>query len=705
MKYFLHFVLILIFMLVSGCKNKTQDYDIEHIADLIIEEINLPKETSENLNFKSQYQIEDLIIEVDWIPSDETIISVGGIINKGMSTREVNIEIIIQINDDQTTRNLGKIKILPLTDVEILQILKSKIDIPDEINDYIEFPHTAEIAGSLVSLQWHSSNPGAVTDNGIVNIKEFDQYSNLQVTVITENNENQLNWGEVKIPGRSKQEHIDFVINKINIPETIDCDINLPSQLYGVNIKWYSSNPNAVSINDITKQAIWHFNNTDQEVTLTAWLYYDGVFKEKSYQTTVLTIPFEERIQIAFDTIRFPETVNSHLSLPTEFAYEVNGEWLSSNPDILDTDGNVVLTNEEHIINLTLILYSGDLIMNKEYQITIEKLNENEVFIQNHFFIDRAEIINLGNNPDLTKNNNKIILMPHATSGTYESPIYRTNNFNSLVGSWAAISHTKATAELQIRVRVNNVWSQYFTYSPWGLGRNNAMIKGQQDSIAEMAFDEIKINDDQVAQAFQYMITLRRNTVNEASPVLSLVAAALEMPDYSYPVDVFDLPKKIDYPVPQLYQKIVPEIGGKICSPTSSTMLLMYMGHQFEGDMPHHEIASLFYDHGNNIYGNWVYNTVGMSAYGENSYVKRIYSWEELQHHLATVGPVALSISGNTGIYTTNGHLLVVRGYEITEQGTKVICNDPNLETVRHEYDLSVFLNFTRNVIYVIEPQ
>ena len=92
-----------------------------------------------------------------------------------------------------------------------------------------------------------------------------------------------------------------------------------------------------------------------------------------------------------------------------------------------------------------------------------------------------------------------------------------------------------------------------------------------------------------------------------------------------------------------------------------------------------------------------------MSAYGEKSYVKRVYSWEELQYHLVHVGPVALSIKGNTGKYHTDGHLLVVRGYDMSNGKNVVICNDPNLPEVKYEYPLSVFLQFTRNVIYVVE--
>ncbi|MDD4076470.1 MAG: C39 family peptidase [Bacilli bacterium] len=699
------FYLFLFFVLLfsSGCRNITSIYDIDHIADLIVEEINLPNQTSENLNFKSTYHINGLDVKVEWIPSNEAVINANGAITKALTVQEISLEIMVKINEDRATRYLGTVKVLPLNQTEILEILKSKINLPEAANDYLDFPEEVEITGTKATLSWYSSNENIITDEGIINFKEFDQYVGFEVVVKAGNDEYRLTWGEIKVPGRSNQEHISFVIDKIDIPESIKNDFDLPYSLYNVLIYWASSDPNIITIDSIKRKAIWHFNDSNQKITISAVFLYNNTVIEKSYPISVLTIPPEERIQLVFDCINLPETVNSSVNLPTKFAYGVIGGWASSNPDIINSNGIVTLSEKEHVIVLTLKLYSGEFYMSKDYFVTTEKLSENEKHISNHFFIDYAENINLTNSTNLIKEDNKIVLKPHATQGIYESSIYRTNPFNSLVGSWAAVSNPKATVELKIRVRVNGNWSSYLTYGNWGLGLNNAMIPNQAGGVANMDYDEIRINNKQTADAFQYTVILKRQTINDDSPALSLVAAALEMPNYNYPVDVSALPKKVDYNVPQLNQNIVPDIGNQICSPTSSTMLLMYKGHQFSGKYPHAEIAKLFKDYGNNIYGNWVYNTAGMGAYGEKSYVKRIYSWEELQYHLATVGPVALSIRGDTGRYTTKGHLLVVRGYEITDQGTKVICNDPNIKEIYIKYDLSIFLGFTRNIIYVIE--
>ena len=108
-----------------------------------------------------------------------------------------------------------------------------------------------------------------------------------------------------------------------------------------------------------------------------------------------------------------------------------------------------------------------------------------------------------------------------------------------------------------------------------------------------------------------------------------------------------------------------------------------------------------------NIYGNWVYNTIGMSSFGETAYVKRFYSANEMIQCLATIGPIAASIKGTTitnkKTYTTAGHLLVVTGYKIEDNQTTIYINDPNVPGVEVTMTLANFLAVYRMVSYVIE--
>ena len=139
-------------------------------------------------------------------------------------------------------------------------------------------------------------------------------------------------------------------------------------------------------------------------------------------------------------------------------------------------------------------------------------------------------------------------------------------------------------------------------------------------------------------------------------------------------------------------------------------MLLKYKGEDFSqyDQYEHRYIANLFKDYGNDMFGNWVYCTVGMSSYGYDAYVARMYSIDELVKHLATVGPVGLSVKGqmtsNEKDYYTAGHLLVCVGYRYDVNGNLILlCNDPNVPNVYCEYTEQVMKNTWRYVAYIIE--
>ena len=85
-------------------------------------------------------------------------------------------------------------------------------------------------------------------------------------------------------------------------------------------------------------------------------------------------------------------------------------------------------------------------------------------------------------------------------------------------------------------------------------------------------------------------------------------------------------------------------------------------------------------------------------------------------YHLAYHGPMAASISGNVyhqeqKLYNTGGHLIVVRGYRIDNNGNiTILVNDPNVNS-RFGSQFFVYIEMTeahfkevwRGVFYVIE--
>ena len=417
--------------------------------------------------------------------------------------------------------------------------------------------------------------------------------------------------------------------------------------------------------------------------------------------------------------ILIPQAISNHIELPESIMFEDNTYeiiWKSSNDKIIDTTGLVKQSNEDINVTLKATVHTKKASHTIEFEVIVMKKEEINQFIKPHQFIAYANTIEPSQLNDLKLVEDKLELEDNVLESSYESEPIETAEFTKMVGSWSAISSLDATIELQVKVMVDGVWSKYLSYRPWGFGRNNFSLD-TSDHIAKISTDEIIVLNDKKAQKFQYKVILKRIDINTTSPKLELVSFALTIPEYTYKPNVDELPKFIDYEVPMLNQQAVPDIGSSICSPTSAAMLLLYKGHDLykEDELPHRFTAHLFRDYGANIYGNWVFNTVGMSSYDEIAYVAMMYSFEELMKHLVDTGPIAASVSGDMGLYQTGGHLIVVRVYKITDSGVVfVLVNDPNINSrfgydtngdplfLYYEFPLETFMKNWKGIVYII---
>lgn len=581
---------------------------------------------------------------------------------------------------------------------KILQEALDLLEIPAEINEDLELPTTLKIGKETVTLKWDSSKPEILADNGKLTKQLSQQKLTLKVTLTYQ--ELSINHEFViTVSAMNAVERIQYAISLIDIPAETKTDISLPTRIERVNISWSSSNEAIISKTGKVTEV-----NEPTIITLTANLSYMGESDTAEFTVNVIPLTVNEKLQKVMDSIDLESgVIFENLELKTSFDYGIVGTWTSSNPDILSNDGIIDFEYEGQTVTLKIKLTLEGKSMEKTFEFTI---GSSSVF-RNHTYIERANDFESNNFTNVYINeNNKLALLDNFEIGSYESNIIQTREFTSLVTSWSALSGTTHTVEVLIKVLVDGEWSDYLSYQPWGLGlQNKAINQESTNKLAKLTDDIVFINNNKQANAFQFKIILRRNKITDPSPEVSLVSVTLEIPNYEFKVDN-DLPDFVDYDVPKLNQNIVPTIGNSICSPTSITMLLKYKGHSFteHDEFEHRYIAYLARDYGNNIFGNWVFNTVTASSFGHDAYVKRMYSFEELMHHLHTVGPVAASVKGNMqDLYTTNGHLIVVRGYRVTDDKTYVIANDPNLKDVYFEYDLDVFMNVWRNIIYVIE--
>lgn len=324
-----------------------------------------------------------------------------------------------------------------------------------------------------------------------------------------------------------------------------------------------------------------------------------------------------------------------------------------------------------------------------------------------HQIFNFAKDLNL--NEGLELKEGKVVLKNGFNHSTIDSSVIEIIPSKSVVASWACITSKEANCEVKVRLRVEEKWSDYVSYGKWGFGLENE-AHYQENSLIKLVEDEMKILDDKLADAIQYQIILERTSQSVESPKLSLITFALEILNYHYDVDTNNLPLEVYYDVPKLCQLVVPEIGNSICSPTSMTMLLKYKGIDLSvlnDEYEHRAFALLSRDYGNEIFGNWVYTTVAATSFGVDACVERMYSLDELRHHLATTGPIALSVRGrmlsDKKDYTTKGHLLVCNGYKYVDGSLYFICNDPNVNEVSCLYSEEIIQTTWRGVAYTIK--
>lgn len=574
-----------------------------------------------------------------------------------------------------------------------------EITLAGEAIDDISLASSYDFNGETILAVWESSNTSVLSNNGEVTRPLSDVSVSLKLTLAT-STELETKDFTILVKALSDEEVLESVLSKINLVSETKLDINLTSSITAFSqrftITWTSSNQDALTSNG----KIGLIEN-DVDVVLTASAKYNQNTLTKDFTIKAKALSDDEKADYITNLLDLPAMTNQDLTLITTFPFNLTGTWESSNQTIITNDGKINQNISGNIqVTLTLIL-SNDL--RRTFEVTVSK--------NNHLIIDNT-FTGTKNNVEIS--NNKLVLSSNQLTGTYESAVIETLSFNELVGSWAALSSKTATVDFMVRLRVNQTWSKYFSYGEWGFGLNNKTTNSTDGTIAYMSVDEIKVSGGKTANAIQFKAVLKRTTAQDASPELSMLVAALNIPGYTYSVDVSSLPTSKVYDVPTLYQHVVPTIGNSICSPTSATMLLMYLGVDVANasdntyTYPHEYLARRAFDHGADIFGNWVYNTVAISAFGIDSYVMRMYSHQELLVHLNEVGPVSASIKGYVNVekgndYNTNGHLIVVKGYRYVNDQLYIIVNDPNISNVDDEMKVENFLTVWRNVVYIVE--
>jgi hypothetical protein len=270
-------------------------------------------------------------------------------------------------------------------------------------------------------------------------------------------------------------------------------------------------------------------------------------------------------------------------------------------------------------------------------------------------------------------------------AGTWTSPETRTAfAFKEMIPSYNPHCPAQTGLRFDIRTRdaASGKWSPWFYLGSWG--RTLAGEREIHNEFGKVDVDTLTL--DQPADAYQARVYFYAFNLEEAvNPSLRRLAICYSGVTASdgarlnsavVPV-MLEHDFTRDIPVPFRAQgNAAKPLRPEICSPTSVSMVMQYLGH----DRPTEENALAIYDSEYGLFGNWARAVAWAGENGFDAWVTRYRKWEQVKATIATGQPIIASIRFEKGecpsfvLKETDGHLIVIKG--VTREGD-LIVNDP----------------------------
>ena len=306
--------------------------------------------------------------------------------------------------------------------------------------------------------------------------------------------------------------------------------------------------------------------------------------------------------------------------------------------------------------------------------------------------------------------------------------------FDELVASWNADTPRGTWIRVEMQARGSGRETKLYTLMTWAATDSDihrTSLQGQKDDDGDVDIDTfIRSRSARPLDAYRLRLTLYRRAGLGVSPSVRLVAA-MASASFRFAIpSAFD-GRAMDLDVPTYSQEIhkgeFPQYddgGENWCSPTSTAMVVAYHrvgpspddlaafpGSGYADPQVDHA-ARYTYDWNYKGAGNWPANVAYASRFGLDGFVTRLRSLSEAQLFIEAGIPLVASINGTlpgflTG--TTNGHLLVIRGFDA---GGNVITNDPAVRSDREARKVyrradfeRVWLGGSAGIVYVIYPK
>lgn len=359
--------------------------------------------------------------------------------------------------------------------------------------------------------------------------------------------------------------------------------------------------------------------------------------------------------------------------------------------------------------------------------------NEFKIDTYEEFDTDKEGLINVICNKNGSVTLNEV--NEDGGNGEYISREIEVPNFEYMVVSWNSDTPEGTTVEIQAKVLVNHyekdksgkdievkTWTDWLSWGEWSPFIQRASVS-PDDELAYISVDELTIKGSkgETASKVQLKVIFRSNNLNKPTVRMlhgtlknTLKGQAIEK-QFETTLNESDWDKNIE--TPSLSQMIRdPNIANSICSPTTITMIMNGSGEKL---LPE-EVAQNTFDF-NYGFGNWAFAMASAGSYGYEAYVDYT-TIEGLKQEIEKGYPVGVSVKYSNDIKNssypyvegapgvTGGHLIVVTGFEIGEDGKEyILVNDsyaPDNETVSRKYKLKQFEKaWSKNTAYIIHEK
>lgn len=241
--------------------------------------------------------------------------------------------------------------------------------------------------------------------------------------------------------------------------------------------------------------------------------------------------------------------------------------------------------------------------------------------------------------------------------------------FNRGLPSWnGKVTKSNSGFKVYIRFPYGSGWSPWLTVGYW---KENIWQEYGDTQYGEGRVDIDYVKLYTYKSKFQLKVEIVRQSCDDPSPTLNKLSffasdsRTEEQIDYNSILN--DNPEEIFIPTEFLYQySIDSAIGGRICSPTSVSMVLL----SYDIDVDPLQFAWDTYDPCWEIFGVWPRVVQNASEYGLDGAVTRYRTWSEARDVLADGGRIVMSV----GEPLYSGHLMMLAGF--TNDGRPIV-HDP----------------------------